>query len=79
MQVIKRIVTPISNEIITLIKDTSLARVIMVPEMLKVSERFTVQGLIWPLFYTGVFFLLFNGVLTLLFSFMEKKLNYYKG
>ena len=67
------------TQIITLVKDTSLARVIMVPEMLKAAERFTMQGLIWPLFYTGVFFLLFSGVLTLLFSFIEKKLDYYKG
>ena len=79
MQVVKRIVAPMSNEIITLVKDTSLARVIMVPEMLKAAERFTMQGLIWPLFYTGVFFLLFNGGLTLLFSYIEKKLDYYKG
>lgn len=79
MQVVKRIVAPMSNEIITLVKDTSLARVIMVPEMLKAAERFTMQGLIWPLFYTGVFFLIFNGALTLLFSFIEKKLSYYKG
>ena len=79
MQVVKRIVAPMSNEIITLVKDTSLARVIMVPEMLKAAERFTMQGLIWPLFYTGVFFLLFNGGLTLLFSYFEKKLDYYKG
>ena len=79
MQVVKRIVAPMSNEIITLVKDTSLARVIMVPEMLKAAERFTMQGLIWPLFYTGIFFLLFNGGLTLLFSYIEKKLDYYKG
>ena len=79
MQVVKCIVAPMSNEIITLVKDTSLARVIMVPEMLKAAERFTMQGLIWPLFYTGVFFLLFNGGLTLLFSYFEKKLDYYKG
>ena len=79
MQVVKRITAPMSNEIITLVKDTSLARVIMVPEMLKAAERFTMQGLIWPLFYTGIFFLLFSGVLTLLFSFIEKKLDYYKG
>ena len=79
MQVVKRIVAPMSNEIITLVKDTSLARVIMVPEMLKAAERFTMQGLIWPLFYTRVFFLLFNGGLTLLFSYFEKKLDYYKG
>ena len=78
MQVIKRITAPMSNEIITLVKDTSLARVIMVPEMLKAAERFTMQGLIWPLFYTGVFFLIFSGLLTLLFGFIEKKLDYYK-
>ena len=78
MQVIKRITAPMSNEIITLVKDTSLARVIMVPEMLKAAERFTMQGLIWPLFYTGVFFLIFCGVLTLLFRRLEKKLDYYK-
>lgn len=79
MQVIKRITAPMSNEIITLVKDTSLARVIMVAEILKGAERFTMQGLIWPLFYTGAFFLLFCGALTLLFSFIEKKLDYYKG
>lgn len=78
MQVVKRITAPMSNEIITLVKDTSLARVIMVPEMLKAAERFTMTGLIWPLFYTGVFFLIFSGLLTLLFRFIEKKLDYYK-
>ena len=79
LQVVKRIVAPMSNEIITLIKDTSLARVISVIEMLVFAERFTNQGLIWPIFYTGAFFLLFCGVLTLLFRFIEKKLDYYKG
>ncbi len=78
MQVVKRITAPMSNEIITLVKDTSLARVIMVPEMLKAAERFTMTGLIWPLFYTGVFFLLFNGILSVLFRFTERKLSYYK-
>ena len=79
MQVVKRIIPPMGNEIITLVKDTSLARVIMVPEILKAAERFTMQGLIWPIFYTGAFFLLFCGILTLLFQFIEKKLDYYKG
>ncbi|MBE7092300.1 MAG: amino acid ABC transporter permease [Clostridiales bacterium] len=79
LQVVKRIVPPMSNEIITLVKDTSLARVIAVAEILMAAERFTGKGLIWPLFYTGVFFLLFNGVLTLLFGYLEKKLNYFKG
>ncbi|MDR1619866.1 MAG: amino acid ABC transporter permease [Clostridiales bacterium] len=78
-QVIKRIMPPISNEIITLSKDTSLARVIAVAEVIMVAERFTAKGLVWPLFYTGVFFLLFSGFLTLLFGFIEKKLNYYRG
>ena len=79
MQVIKRIVPPMSNEIITLVKDTSLARIIAVGEILMAAERYAGKGVIWPLFYTGVYFLLFNGVLTLLFGFIEKKLDYYRG
>ena len=79
LQVIKRIVAPMSNEIITLVKDTSLARVIAVAEILMCAERFTGKGLIWPLFYTGVFFLAFNGVLTLLFGYIEKKLSYFRS
>ena len=79
LQVIKRIIPPMSNEIITLVKDTSLARIILVPEILKYADDFRVQGLIWPVFYTGAFFLLFCGILTLLFRFIEKKLDYYKG
>ena len=78
MQVIKRITAPMSNEIMTLIKDTSLARIIMVMEILQSAETFAAGGVIWPLFYTGAFFLLFCGVLTLLFGFIEKKLDYYK-
>ena len=78
-QVVKRIIPPMSNEIITLVKDTSLARVIAVAEIVMVAERFTAKGLIWPLFYTAVFFLLFCGLLTILFSWIEKKLDYYKG
>lgn len=77
-QVVKRIVPPMSNEIITLVKDTSLARIIAVSEILMAAERFSGRGLIWPLFYTGVFFLLFNGILTVLFNKIEKKLDYYK-
>ncbi len=77
-QVVKRIVPPMSNEIITLVKDTSLARIIAVSEILMAAERFSGRGLIWPLFYTGVFFLLFNGVLTVFFNKIEKKLDYYK-
>jgi len=79
MQVVKRIVPPMSNEIITLVKDTSLARIIAVSELLFAAERYAGQGLIWPLFYTGLFFLLFNGLLTILFGYIEKKLDYYKG
>ncbi len=78
-QVIKRIVPPMGNEIITLVKDTSLARIIAVPEILKAAERFSARGVIWPLFYTGAFFLLFCGLLTVLFGYIEKKLDYYKG
>lgn len=79
MQVIKRIMPPISNEVITLVKDTSLARVIAVAEVIMVAERFTARGLVWPLFYTGVFFLAFSGLLSLLFSHIERKLSYYRG
>ena len=79
MQVIKRILAPMSNEVITLVKDTSLARVIAVAEIFFVNEMdFLSRGLVWPLFYIAVFFLLFVGILTLLFRFLEKKLSYYK-
>lgn len=79
MQVIKRVVPPMGNEIITLVKDTSLARVIAVAEILKAAEIFSARGIIWPLFYTGAFFLIFCGLLTVLFGKIEKKLDYYKG
>lgn len=79
-QVIKRIVPPMSNEIITLVKDTSLARVISVYEVIWAGEKFMkLDGLLWPLLYTGVFYLLFCGLLTLLFNYLEKKMNYYRG
>lgn len=79
-QVIKRIVPPMSNEIITLVKDTSLARVISVYEVIWAGEKFMkLNGLLWPLFYTGVFYLLFCGVLTILFNKIEKKMDYYRG
>ncbi len=77
-QVIKRIVPPMSNEIITLVKDTSLVRVISIIEIIKVAEKFAAKGLIWPLFFTGVYYLAFCGLLTLLFGYIEKKLSYYK-
>lgn len=77
-QVIKRIVPPMGNEIITLAKDTSLARVIAVTELVKAAERIvTLKGLIWPLFYIGAFYLLFSALLTFLLNLAEKKMNYY--
>ena len=79
LQVIKRIVPPMANEIITLVKDTSLARVIAVSEILMSAERFAGKGIIWPLFYMGVFFLAFNGLLTVIFGKLEKKLDYFKA
>lgn len=79
-QVIKRIVAPMSNEIITLVKDTSLARVIAVSELIMAAQNIVnVYGLLWPLFYTGIFYLLFSGILTVIFNKVEKKLNYYRG
>ena len=79
LQVVKKITAPMGNEIITLVKDTSLSSVIAIPEILMRAKDFSMQGLIWPLFYSAVFFLAFCGILTLLFSFIEKKLDYYKG
>lgn len=80
LQVIKRIIPPMSNEIITLVKDTSLARIIAVYEVIWSAERFIkLKGLIWPLFYTGAFYLLFCGVLTLLFGYIEKKMSYFRS
>ncbi len=79
LQLIKRIVPPISNEVITLVKDTSLARVIAVYEIIWNGQAFIKSsGIIWPLFYTGAFYLLFSGLLTLLFRFIEKKLSYFR-
>ncbi len=79
LQVIKRILAPMSNEFMTLVKDTALARVIAIYEVTWQGENFIKQGLIWPLFYTGVFYLLFCGLLTVLFALAEKKLNYFRG
>ena len=78
MQVIKRILPPTGNEIITLVKDTSLARLIAVYEIIDIAKDEQSKGLIWPLFATGIYFLLFVGVLTLLFGWLEKKLDYFK-
>ncbi len=79
-QVFKRIVPAMGNEIITLVKDTSLARVIAVTELVKAAEDIVgLKGIIWPIFYIGAFYLLVSGALTLLFGWIEKKLDYYKG
>ncbi|MBQ8227813.1 MAG: amino acid ABC transporter permease [Clostridia bacterium] len=80
MQVIKRIIPPMSNEIITLVKDTSLARIIAVYEIIFMGQNYIkLEGIIWPLFYTGAFYLAFNGLLTIIFGKIEKKLSYYRG
>ena len=83
LQMIKRIVPPMSNEIITLVKDTSIARIISFQEVIWAGYAFLkgshgYSGLIWPLFFTGVYFLLFNGLLTLLFGWVERKLSYFQ-
>lgn len=79
LQMIKRIVPPMSNEIITLVKDTSLARIISAYELTFAGYSFMKSdGLTWPLFYTGVFYLLFVGILTLLFNYIERRLDYFK-
>ncbi len=79
MQVVKRILAPMSNEVITLVKDTALARVIMIVELIQAAQNYAGYGLMWPLFYTAVFYLAFVGILTLLFGYFEKKLDYYKA
>ncbi|MCL1791373.1 MAG: amino acid ABC transporter permease [Peptococcaceae bacterium] len=79
LQVIKRITAPMSNEVITLVKDTALVRVIMVVEIIKVAEDIATTGLIWPLFYTGLYYLMFVGMLTLLFGYIERRLDYFKA
>ena len=79
-QVIKRIVPPMGNEIITLVKDTSLARVITVTELVKAAENIiAVKGIIWPLFYVGAFYLIFTALITFLLHLAEKKMNYYSN
>ena len=79
MQVVKRIIPPVANEVITLVKDTALARVIMIVEIIQAAQNFAAYGLMWPLFYTAVFYLIFVGILTLLFGHIEKKFDYYKA
>ncbi len=79
LQVIKRITAPMGNEIITLVKDTSLARVIGIYELIWAGESFIKKGLLWPLFATGIFYLVFSGALTVLLNAWEKKLDYFRG
>lgn len=80
LQVFKRILPPMSNEIITLVKDTSLARIIAVYEIIFLAQNFIkTDGLIWPLFYSGAFYLVFSGILTLIFKAIEKKLSYFRS
>ncbi|MCI8319700.1 MAG: amino acid ABC transporter permease [Dorea sp.] len=83
LQMIKRIVPPMSNEIITLVKDTSLARIIALQEIIWAGQAFMkgsygISGAIWPLFFTAVYYLIFNGILTVALSRLEEKLNYFR-
>ena len=83
LQMVKRILPPMSNEIITLVKDTSLARIIALQEIIWMGEAFTttshgISGQIWPLFFTGVYYLIFSGILTVLLGRLEKKLDYFR-
>lgn len=79
LQVIKRITGPMGNEIITLVKDTSLARIIGIYEIIWAGESFIKKGLIWPLFFTGVFYLVFSGLMTILMDKLDEKLSYFRG
>ncbi len=79
LQVTKRILAPMSNEVITLVKDTALARVIMVVEIIQSAQNYAAYGLMWPLFYTAVFYLIFVGILTVAFGQAEKKLDYFRA
>lgn len=78
LQVVKRILPPMGNEVITLVKDTALANVISNKEIIMMAKEYSAKGLIWPLFSTALFFLLFCGILTLLFGWLEKKMDYFR-
>ena len=83
LQMIKRIVPPMSNEIITLVKDTSLARIIALQEIIWAGQAFMkgsqgISGAIWPMFFTAVYYLIWNGILTVLLGRLEKKLDYFR-
>ena len=84
LQMVKRIVPPMSNEVITLVKDTSLSRIIALQEIIWAGQAFLkgtqgISGAIWPLFFTGIYYLIFSGLLTLLLDKLEKKLDYFKA
>ena len=84
LQMVKKIVPPMSNEIITLVKDTSLSRIIALQEVIWAGQAFMkgsqgISGAIWPLFFTGVYYLVFSGILTLLLGWAERKLDYFKA
>ena len=83
LQMVKRILPPISNEIITLVKDTSLARIIALQEVIWAGQAFLkgsqgISGAIWPLFFTGIYYLVFSGILTIMFTKLEKKLDFFR-
>ena len=83
LQMVKRIVPPMSNEIITLVKDTSLSRIIALQEVIWAGQSFMkgnmgIAGVIWPLFFTAVYYLIFNGILTVLLGRLERKLEYFR-
>ena len=78
LQVVKRILPPMGNEVITLVKDTSLANVIANKEIIMMAKEYSAKGLIWPLFSTAIFFLVFVGALTLLLDWAEKKMDYFR-
>lgn len=79
LQVVKRILPPVGNEVITLVKDTSLARIIANKEIIMMAGEYSSKGLIWPLFATGIYFLVFVGALTILLDWLEKKLSYFRA
>ena len=84
LQMVKRIVPPMSNEVITLVKDTSLSRIIALQEIIWAGTAFLkgsqgISGQVWPLFFTAVYYLVFSGVLTILLGWVEKKMDYFRG
>ncbi len=83
LQMVKRVIPPMSNEIITLVKDTSLARTIALQEIIFAGQAFMkgsqgIAGAVWPLFFTLVYYLVFSGILTVLLGRLEKKLDYFR-